>query len=229
MWVSASEPTHHAVSLTTLSRAVPIGPMSVRARCYEGTPPPPEVAALMAVAAFIIYIAMASRLQRRARHDRGNPLRAVGGVARWGPAFAWVPYVVLDARPGPTVAPSELLVDVGLALIVVGASFALWAAFALGSEFDLEPEVHEGHVVVRRGPYRVVRHPVYVGMAVHLAGACIASGNLVLTFGVLLVGYPLLYLRARAEERLLRAELGPAYDAYAREVGMFVPLLGRGG
>ena len=225
MWVSAGGlPSHYRVSLTTLTRAVPIG---VNARCYEGTPPPPEAVALTAVVAFLIYITRAARLQRRARQLRGGPLRAVGGVARWGPAFAWVPYVVLDARPGPTMTPDELIVDVGLVLIVAGAMFALWAAATLGTHFDLEPEVHSGHTVVRSGPYRFVRHPVYLGLAVHLIGACVASGNLLLILGVLLAGLPLLYLRARGEEGLLRAELGPAYDAYARKVGMFVPLLGR--
>jgi protein-S-isoprenylcysteine O-methyltransferase Ste14 len=197
--------------------------------CATGTPLPPEAVALVAVVAFVIYITRASLLQRRARQLRGGPLRAVGGVARWGPAFAWVPYVVLDVRPGQTMTPDELVVDVGLALIVAGAAFALWAAATLGSQFDLEPEVHSGHAVVRSGPYRFVRHPVYLGLAVHLIGACVASGNLLLTLGVLLAGLPLLYLRAVGEERLLRAELGPAYDAYAHEVGMFVPLLGRRG
>jgi protein-S-isoprenylcysteine O-methyltransferase Ste14 len=196
--------------------------------CREGTPPAPEAVALMAVVAFTIYIARASLLQRRARRVRGGPLRAAGGVARWGPAFVFVPYLILDGRPGPTIAPSEPIVDIGLALVIVGAAFALWAASTLGAQFDLEPGVHQGHSVVRAGPYRVVRHPVYVGIAVHLVGACIASGNLALILGVLLVGFPLLYVRARAEEQLLRAELGPAYDVYSRDVGMFVPRLTRG-
>jgi protein-S-isoprenylcysteine O-methyltransferase Ste14 len=191
--------------------------------CRGGMPPAPEAVALVAVGAFTAYIARASLLQRRARRVRGDPLRTARGVARWGPAFAFVPYLILDARPGPTIAPSELIVDIGLALVIVGAAFALWAASTLGAQFDLEPEVHHGHRVVRAGPYGFVRHPVYVGMAVHLVGASVASGNLALILGVLLVGFPLLYLRAHAEEQLLRAELGPAYDVYARDVGMFVP------
>lgn len=223
LWI---HPTTFSTELSTITAP---GWINETSECAKGTPPAPEAVALVAVAAFTAYIASASRLQRRARQLRGDPLRAAGGVARWGPAFAFVPYLILDARPGPTIAPSELVVDVGLALILLGAAFALWAAATLGTQFDLEPEVHSGHAVVRSGPYRFVRHPVYVGLAVHLVGACIASGNLVLILAVLLVGFPLLYLRAGAEERLLRAELGPAYDAYAREVGMFVPLLGRGG
>lgn len=195
--------------------------------CRQGIPPAPEAVALGSVVAFTIYIARASLLQRRARRLRGGPLRTAGGVARWGPAFAFVPYLILDWRPGPTIAPSQPIIEIGLALIVVGAAFAFWAASTLGTQFDLEPEVHQGHSVVRRGPYRFVRHPVYVGLAVHLVGACIASGNLVLILGVLLVGLPLLYLRARMEEQLLRAELGSSYEAYAHDVGMFFPRLTR--
>jgi protein-S-isoprenylcysteine O-methyltransferase Ste14 len=39
-----------------------------------------------------------------------------------------------------------------------------------------------------------------------------------------LVTFPALYVRASAEERLLRDSLGPAYDAYARRVPMLVPM-----
>ena len=170
----------------------PFGRFTHPPECKQGTPPAPEAVALTAVIAFTVYIARASLFQRRARRARGAPLRAAGGVAQWAPAFAFVPYLFLNARPGPTIAPGELVVYAGLALIVAGAGFALWAASTLGSHFDLELEVHAGHAVVRDGPYRFVRHPVYVGLAVHLAGACIASGNLALTLGILLVGFPVL-------------------------------------
>jgi protein-S-isoprenylcysteine O-methyltransferase Ste14 len=81
---------------------------------------------------------------------------------------------------------------------------------------------------VRTGPYRFVRHPIYTGLLIHLIGACLATGNLLLVAGTLLVVLPIFYMRARTEERLLREQLGPAYDAYAREVGMLIPFVGRG-
>ena len=99
----------------------------------------------------------------------------------------------------------------------------------LGADFlrhyDVELEIHRDHELVRTGPYRVVRHPLYAGLALHFAGACIATGNLVLIAGTILVTYPALYYRARVEERLLRDRFGAAYDEYARRVGMLVPLL----
>ena len=69
-----------------------------------------------------------------------------------------------------------------------------------------------------------MRHPVYLGLAVHFIGACLATGNLLLIAGTLLGSFPALYLRASAEEQLLRTRLGPAYDDYARRVPMLIPL-----
>jgi protein-S-isoprenylcysteine O-methyltransferase Ste14 len=136
----------------------------------------------------------------------------------------WVPYVVIALRPGPEVAFPDAVRWLGLGLVVAGIAFSMWAAATLGAHFDLEVEVHEGHAVVDRGPFAIVRHPVYLGLALHFVGACLATGNLVLLAGTLLVTFPALYLRAAAEERLLRRALGPAYDAYARRVPMLIPV-----
>src|SRR2546429_7645181 len=98
---------------------------------------------------------------------------------------------------------------------------------AIGRHYDLELEVHADHEIVRTGPYRIVRHPIYTGLLVHLTGACLATGNLLLVAGTLLIVLPIFVVRARTEERLLREQLGPTYDAYAREVGMLIPFVGR--
>jgi protein-S-isoprenylcysteine O-methyltransferase Ste14 len=95
----------------------------------------------------------------------------------------------------------------------------------LGRHYDLVLEVHAGHELVRTGPFAWVRHPVYTGLAIHFIGACLATGNVLLILGTLLVTFPAFYARARAEERLLREQFGGEYDRYAKEVGMLVPLL----
>lgn len=87
----------------------------------------------------------------------------------------------------------------------------------------MDVEVHGGHELVRSGPYRIVRHPIYSALGLHYLGAILATGNLLLAAGTLLVTFPAFYLRASVEERLLRRELGAAYERYAREVPMLVP------
>ena len=162
--------------------------------------------------------------QRRAVSRRGATVRTAGGLAALAPYFFWVPYVVIALRPGPELAVPEVLAWLGLALSVLGVAFALWAIVALGRHYDLVLEVHEDHELIRAGPYALVRHPVYTGLALHFAGLCLASGNLLLILGTLLVSYPAFYVRARAEENLLRERFGAEYEKYAREVPMLVPL-----
>ncbi|HSW94896.1 MAG TPA: isoprenylcysteine carboxylmethyltransferase family protein [Patescibacteria group bacterium] len=182
-----------------------------------------ELIAWTAALSFVLYSAIAIRLVARVSPGRRR-IRRGGTVAQLLPAFVWVPYVVIALRPGPELPVPDAARWIGLALIVGGIAFSIWAARTLGRHFDMEVEVHEGHEVVDRGPFAIVRHPVYLGLAVHFIGACLATGNWLLIAGTLLGTFPALYVRAAAEERLLRESLGPAYDAYAHRVPMLVPV-----
>ncbi len=163
--------------------------------------------------------------QRRAIGRRGATIRTAGGLASLVPYFFPVPYVVIALRPGPEVAVPDALQWLGITSCALGVAFSLWSIVTLGRHYDLVLEVHADHELVRRGPYRLVRHPVYTGLGLHFAGVCLATGNLILIAGTLLISYPAFYVRARAEEGLLRQQFGREYEKYAREVPMLVPLL----
>ncbi len=169
-------------------------------------------------------MASAQIAQRRAVSRRGATIRTAGGLAALAPYFFWVPYLVIALRPGPEIEVAAVLAWVGTLLSVLGVAFSLWAIVTLGRHYDLVLEVHQDHELVRRGPYALVRHPVYTGLALHFAGLCLATGNLLLIAGTLIVSFPAFYLRARAEETLLRERFGAEYEKYAREVPMLVPL-----
>ena len=185
----------------------------------------PPLVTIVAIASIATFMAVAQLSRLRGLARRGETLARSRGLAHYVAYFFFVPYVVIAARPGPELDVPEPLRWVGLALVVLGIAFALWAIATLGRHYDLELEIHRDHELVRNGPYRFVRHPVYTGLGLHFAGACMATGNLLLIAGTLLATYPALYLRAKIEERLLRDRFGAKYDAYAREVGMLVPLL----
>jgi protein-S-isoprenylcysteine O-methyltransferase Ste14 len=185
----------------------------------------PSLVTLVSVAGIATFMIVAQLSRARGLARRGETLVRSRGLAHYVAYFFFVPYVVIAERPGPELDVPDPLRWVGLALVVLGIAFALWAIATLGRHYDVELEIHRDHELVRTGPYRFVRHPLYTGLGLHFAGACLATGNLVLIAGTLLVTYPALYLRAKTEERLLRERFGPAYDEYAREVGMLVPLL----
>ena len=177
------------------------------------------------VAGGVLFIAFAQLARRRAVAERGASLRTSGGLAQLLPYFFWVPYVVVALRLGPSVPIDGTLRLTGVALSVAGIAFSLWAIVTLGRHYDLLLEVHAGHELVRSGPFAVVRHPVYTGLALHFLGACLATGNVLLILGTLFGSLPAFYTRARAEEQLLREQFGAEYDVYARKVGMLVPFL----
>jgi len=82
-----------------------------------------------------------------------------------------------------------------------------------------------GHHVVDTGPYRVVRHPIYSGVIFAALGTAMENGTAFAMLGVAIVALAF-YIKARREERFLRAELGEdAYNFYARKTAMLLPFM----
>lgn len=184
-----------------------------------------ELVAGIVTGAFILYIVVAQLARSQGIRARGRTTERAEGFAQASPFFVFVPYLIVILRLGPELPFDDSVRWIGLALAIAGVAFALWAMRTLGRHFDVELEVHEGHEVIERGPYALVRHPIYTGLALHFIGACLATGNVLLIAGTLVASFPAFYLRAAAEERLLSGQLGPAYAAYARRVPMLVPWL----
>jgi protein-S-isoprenylcysteine O-methyltransferase Ste14 len=124
-------------------------------------------------------------------------------------------------------APSELEVSrwqsvAGLGLALAGTCWVLVAVAVLGRCFGILPEARG---LVTRGPYRVIRHPVYLGELTAAWGLVLAAAsarNLLL--GALLTVAQ--FARMRLEERELTAAF-PAYADYARATPRLLPRLGR--
>jgi protein-S-isoprenylcysteine O-methyltransferase Ste14 len=73
-----------------------------------------------------------------------------------------------------------------------------------------------GHRVVDTGPYRLVRHPGYLGSMIHMPGAALALGSMWALPLVAAVA-AVMVARTALEDRTLRAELG-GYEEYSRRV-----------
>jgi len=109
------------------------------------------------------------------------------------------------------------------AVVLLGISFTWWARIHLGRFWSNAITRKEDHSIVDSGPYRLVRHPIYTGLLLAAAATAAVEGS-----GYALSGFVVLFvafwLKARLEERFLRAELGAhAYDAYARRTAMLIP------
>jgi len=114
---------------------------------------------------------------------------------------------------------------IGVAIGAMGFAFRLWAMCVLGRFYTRTLVTTADQRVVRAGPYRLVRHPGYLGSMLVWIGAAMSSANLasVLAVAVLLtVAYA---HRIRTEERMLIEALGEPYAEYCRKSWRLVPFV----
>ena len=121
--------------------------------------------------------------------------------------------------------PREVLAYIGFVLTLGGLLVALWARLHLGRYWSDRVRLTADHQLIRTGPYAYLRHPIYSGVLLAVAGTSLAVGEwrAVLAFALLLTSYS---IKARREERVLAELFGKAFEDYHRRTGFLVPPLG---
>jgi protein-S-isoprenylcysteine O-methyltransferase Ste14 len=112
---------------------------------------------------------------------------------------------------------------IGLILLGLGLGFAIWARLSIGRNWGSPMTQKDEPELVTRGPYRLVRHPIYSGILVGGVANAVALGWLWLT-AVALVAVYFLY-SAVVEERYLTGEFPDSYPVYKRSTKMLVPFI----
>lgn len=112
----------------------------------------------------------------------------------------------------------------GLALTLAGVAFAMWARVALGGNWSGSVTVKENHTLVRRGPYRLVRHPIYTGGLLGFLGTAVYYGVLGGLAGTAIASLSF-WLKSRVEESFMTEQFGAQYERYQREVKRLIPFV----
>lgn len=119
--------------------------------------------------------------------------------------------------------PDALIVKlIGLALECAGLSLAIWARRVLGRNWSGEITIKQDHELIRTGPYRTVRHPIYSALLAMYAGTAVVSGQVHALIGFL-IGIIAYLRKTRMEETNLKKAFGPRYDEYRDETSAIVP------
>jgi protein-S-isoprenylcysteine O-methyltransferase Ste14 len=113
---------------------------------------------------------------------------------------------------------------VGYGLLMAGMLFAGWARLFLGGNWSSNVTLKQDHTLIRSGPYRIVRHPIYTGLLVALLGTAIALGELRCFLGVLLAAIAW-KIKSMSEETLMVQQFGDQYARYREQVKGLVPYL----
>jgi len=116
------------------------------------------------------------------------------------------------------------IVLAGLLVVLIGVAFSIWGRLILGSNWSNRVTVKENHTLVRTGPYRIVRHPIYSGILLGMLGSALQRGGIRCFVGVLICGLSF-WLKTRAEERFMVQSFGEQYLHYRDKVKALAPFI----
>jgi methyltransferase len=160
-----------------------------------------------AIIALVAFVPMIAEARRSRRHER--ILRALGAIEPSDDVYR----VMQVAYPAcfVAIAGEALVRDVPLGrsfaagAVVFAAAKALkyWAIATLGNRWTFRVLVPPGQPLVSAGPYRLVRHPNYLGVAGELVGAALMAHAPIAGAASFLVFGTLMLARIRVEERAL--------------------------
>ena len=123
---------------------------------------------------------------------------------------------------GLLLARTPELLAAAVAMTWAGILFAIRARVYLGSNWSAVVTVKEGHELMRGGPYRVTRHPIYSGLLLAAAGVAVAADRwqALIGLGLVLAGF---WIKSRKEERWMLERFGAEYQEYRRRTRALIP------
>lgn len=140
----------------------------------------------------------------------------LGALLLFFPAGAWgvLGQRIVPRRPAWSV--------ICVALVAVGLGLAVWARRHLGAYWSANVTIKEGHRLIRTGPYRRIRHPIYAGILLGALGTALAIGELRSALALGLIALACGW-KMRTEETWLGQEFGAEYEEYRRASGALIP------
>jgi len=145
--------------------------------------------------------------------------------ARWGMLLVAIAYSLIWQghfweRPLPLwrLAPSILILVLACILSWSGTRF-------LGRQWRVDAALNADHELVRTGPYRFVRHPIYASMLCLFCGTALMIASLALFIPALVLFILGTEIRVRIEDGLLASRFGEQFRRYKDSVPAYIPLL----
>ena len=112
---------------------------------------------------------------------------------------------------------------VGLALIVCGLLVRWFAISSLNHQFTVDVAIIKDHRIIRKGPYRVVRHPAYAGSLLSFFGLALSFANYFTMFIIVIPTCSAFLYRIHVEEKALIDNFGEEYVKYCASTKRLIP------
>jgi protein-S-isoprenylcysteine O-methyltransferase Ste14 len=119
---------------------------------------------------------------------------------------------------------SEVVLVAAAILCVCGLGFCFWARAVLGRNWSGTVTLKENHELIVRGPYRLVRHPIYTGLLVMLIATWMEQSHIAGMIGLVLT-FISFWIKLGQEEEVMLAQFSDQYRAYATRVKRIIPFV----
>jgi len=110
----------------------------------------------------------------------------------------------------------------GIVVAIPSLIFLIWVHRHLDKQWSIALELTEDHKLITSGPYRRIRHPMYLGVFMYTAGMILVSLDLLV---LLFFGFTIWvnYRRIPDEEQMMIDEFGDEYRSYMKYSGKLLP------
>jgi protein-S-isoprenylcysteine O-methyltransferase Ste14 len=154
------------------------------------------------------------------------------GSSRWPQTTLFIVgiYLIFRSLPTSTWLDQPILTVTlpiafaGFCIVLCGVGFSIWARITLGENWSGTPTIKQDHALIQRGPYRIVRHPIYTGLLIALFGSALQHSLLRSFLGVIICAVAL-WLKIAVEEQFMVHLFGDQYVHYRKNVSALVPFL----
>ena len=119
----------------------------------------------------------------------------------------------------------NLIRYIGLAVYLVFSWVQVWAYKSLGENYSQDILIKKDHQLVKKGPFRIVRHPQYLSqILIDLGGAAATLSYIVAPLAI--VQIPFIIMRASLEDKLLAKYFTDEFVLYKKKSGFIFPFIG---
>ena len=110
-------------------------------------------------------------------------------------------------------------------MMTAGLALRAWSMRTLGAYYSRTLRTTSDQGVVESGPYRVIRHPGYLGSIMVWTGFAVTSGSAAAAVGVAALMGNAYSRRIAAEEAMLTGRFGSAYSEYSQRTKRLIPFI----